>query len=63
MGFTSVETTDLKEECHNDLGQYKRELLITWRNKNSSDPDIKLVGFNSSYQYSHNWFCLYFLLK
>ena len=43
MGFTKVETTDLKDECHNDLDQYKRELLITWRNENSADPNIRSV--------------------
>ena len=63
MGFTSVETKNLKDQSHNDLGQYQRDILIIWRNKNSSEPDIQLVGYKSSYAYSHTWFWLNFLLK
>ena len=40
MGFTQTDLTNLEGDCGGDKMKHNREILITWRKKNSSTSDI-----------------------
>ena len=46
MGFTQTDLTNLEGDCGDDTMKHNREILITWRRKNSSTPDIISVTVN-----------------
>ena len=43
MGFTQTDLINLEGDCGDDRMKHNREILIRWRRKNSTTPDIILV--------------------